>query len=131
MSTLPVIRRTPLAGGNVIDLVTGGEVAGLVVAVGGCGVVFSKGVRAMRRFARFLDGFLGDGSTKHPSVLERLDKQDKALADLAHGQVIMQQSLDQHIDTDTPSWRAEGEAWGHRIDARLDALELRTTQGNG
>lgn len=94
------------------------EVAGLVIALGGAGAVIQKGVRGLRRLGRLLDGFLGDGTAKHPSVPDRL-------AALELQVTAMGQKIDAHVDRDAPGLLADGQAWGRRLDASVEDLHSR------
>lgn len=124
-----------------MSLATLAAIAGVVVAVGGAWVVLLKVVRAMRRFARFLDGWFGDGTVKHPSVLDRLGtmetNQTQTTTDLAAVKAqtaSIERKLDEHVDTVAPGLLADGQAWGHRLDEqvadntqRIEQLENRTS----
>lgn len=113
-----------------MTLATASEFAGLVIAVGGVGVGVQKGVSAMRRFARFLDSWFGDGS-KHPSVPDRLAKLESSVTELTSAVTDNAKLLVQHVDTDVPGWRKEGEAWGHRLDVQVAQLDTRVSKLEG
>jgi hypothetical protein len=103
-----------------VTVIVLGEFAAVVVAVGGAGAVLQKAVRSLRRFGRFLDGWFGDGTAKHPSVPERLEA-------LEAGQIAMKTALDKHVDGDAPTWLAEGQEWGHRLDDQVESLGHRVS----
>ena len=116
-----------------MNLVVATEVAGLVVAMGGAGVVLQKGVRGMRRFARFLDGFLGDGTTRHPSVPDRLTALETTVSGMSDKLDRTAELIDDHVTTEVPTMMADGQAWGNRLedavaqlDSRVSALEQKT-----
>jgi hypothetical protein len=123
-------------------------IAGVVVAIGGAWVVLLKVVKAMRRFARFLDGWFGDGTVKHPSVLDRLGTmesnqeqfkihQDQGTSDLAAVKsdvaavkaqtASIETKLDGHVDGDAKTWLAEGQEWGNRLDGQVADLSTRVS----
>lgn len=133
-----------------MNVVQATEFTALIIGIGGAGTVLVKGARMARRFGHFIDKLAGNGD-REPGILKRLDDLQSAVDDLTAGQVILTQQgddlatrgdrrdaalaelktsvdtmgdkLNAHCDTDAVNWRAEGEAWGRRIDARLDALE--------
>lgn len=102
-----------------------------VVAIGGVGAVIPRGVRALRRIGRLLDGFLGDGTEKHKSLPDRITALEGQLQDVGV-------KLDEHVDREVPEMMAGGEAWGARLeegiaklDARLQAVEGKVPPTNG
>ncbi|MGH7743484.1 MAG: hypothetical protein ACREQ5_01500 [Candidatus Dormibacteria bacterium] len=100
-----------------LTLITATEVAGLVVAVGGAGVVIRNGVRDMRRFWRFVDR-----QEATPGALDKLTKEVKALTDAVKEQGMI---LMAHVDGEAPKWLADGQAWGKRLEAADSALAMR------
>lgn len=94
-----------------MTLVVAGEVAALIVGVGGVFAVLQRTVKMMRRVARFLDGWFGDGTAKHPSAVDRL--------------AAIEAKLDQHVLHEVPTMLAEGQAWGGRLDASVASLDRR------
>lgn len=110
-----------------MTLQTASEFTGLLLGIGGVGIGVQKGVAAMRRFARFMDSWFGDGSS-HPSVPERLSKLETAVVDLTSAVSDNAKLLVAHVDHDTPKWRADGEAWGHRLDEQVSRLDQRVTR---
>jgi hypothetical protein len=125
--------------GISVQTVTG--LVSLVLGIGAVAVGISKAVRGLRRFARLLDGFLGDGTTKHPSVPDRLSAMEtnqeefKTTQDeLAAKVEALTVTVDHHVDGDAQKWLADGQAWGNRLDGqvadlgtRVSALEERTS----
>lgn len=108
-----------------MNLLTATEFTGLVIGIGGASTVVVKGARMARRFGHFIDKLAGNGG-REPGILKRLDDLQSTVDDLTHGQVTLTQGqdelkrkLDQHIDSEVPTWRAEGEAWGHRLDNQV------------
>lgn len=108
--------------------------AGVIVAVGGASVVLQKGVRALRKFGRLLDGFLGDGTAKHPSVPDRLgameDNQTQFSVDQADLKTTVEElkaTVAAHVDGDAPKWLEDGQAWGNRLDDQVAALGTRVS----
>lgn len=135
--------------GDDVTLVQLAAFAGVIVAVGGASVVIQKGLRAMRRFARLLDGFLGDGTGKHPSVPERMEAIDQRMttleaqatsgiadvkADVAaikSQTASIEHKLDTHVDGDAKTWLADGQAWGNRLDGQVADLGTRVSALEG
>lgn len=124
-----------------LSLATAAELAGLVVASGGILAAIPKGVHALRRLGRVADGILGDGSTDHPGVVAAVEKLADLVKDLVTGQAkqaddvaavkaqtaSIEEKLDRHVDTDSAQWRADGEAWGRRLDSQIAGLDTRVT----
>lgn len=116
------------------SIVQATEFTGLIIGIGGCGAVLYKGASALRRFGHFIDKLAGNGSSE-PGILARLEDLKSTVDDLAAGQVVLTQSQDQmkskldaHCDSDAPGWRAEGEAWGHRLDQQVADLDHRVAK---
>lgn len=113
----------------------------LALGVGTVGVGVAKAVRGLRKFSRLLDGFLGDGTSKHPSVPDRLEAMESNQTQFAADQADLKAkvdaltvTVDHHVDGDAKQWLADGQEWGNRLDGqvaelgtRVSALEERTT----
>lgn len=133
-----------------MSLLLATEVAGLVVGIGGAGAVIMKGGKALRRFGHFVDKLAGDGD-KEPGILKRLEDlkgvtdelkvdadelkasgvdRDGRLDALTVAVQELGEKIDNHVDGDAVQWKADGEAWGNRLeehltdhDTRIAALE--------
>jgi len=110
-----------------VTLVTAAEFAGLIITLGGASEVLRRAVRGLRRFARLLDGFLGDGTARHPSVPDRLSAMEERLTTVEATVKTSAEKIDSHVDGDAQTWKAEGEAWGHRLDSQVAALDSRVS----
>jgi hypothetical protein len=116
-------------------------VISLALGIGSVAVGITKAVRGLRKFSRLLDGFLGDGTSKHPSVPDRLDameknqeefraQQEQGTADLAAVKAqtaSIEKKLDDHVDTEAPGLLADGQAWGKRLDGQVADLGTRVS----
>jgi hypothetical protein len=109
-------------------------VVSLALGTGTVAVGISKAVKGLRRFARLLDGFLGDGTSKHPSVPDRLSAMEtnqeefKATQDeLAAKVEALTVTVDNHVDGDAKKWLADGQEWGNRLDGQVAELGTRVS----
>lgn len=109
------------------DVLAATEFTGLVIGIGGSSAVLYKGVSALRRFGHFIDKLAGNGDSE-PGILKRLDTLQVQLDGLVHGQQELKAKLDDHLDTEVPAWRTEGEAWGQRLDSQVEDLDQRVTR---
>lgn len=121
-------------------LIAVGEAAAAVVGIGGASAVVVKGVRILRKVGHFFDQWFGNSDVRSPGVVDRLVALETATveaksaaeravtvaetvaADATSGREHLASLITAH-DGDAAKWLADGQAWGHRIDARLDALE--------
>lgn len=100
----------------------------ILLAIGAVSTGVAKAVSGLRKFSRLLDGFLGDGTTKHPSVPDRLTGMEDRLTAVETAVSAAGQKIDSHVDTDAAAWKAEGEAWGHKLDGQVSDLDHRVSE---
>lgn len=122
------------------SLIQATEVTAFVIGIGGAGAVITKGVTVMRRLGHFIDKLAGNGDTE-PGIMKRLeelkttvddltdrgDARDNKIDDLTTAVHTLTDKIDRHVDSDAPTWRAEGEAWGRRLDGQVAGLDTRVT----
>jgi hypothetical protein len=128
-----------------VTLLEFAEIGGAIVTAGGAVAVLQKAVRALRKLSRVADGILGDGTKEHPGVvagqselvtaIEALKTQ--ATEDLAEIRAdlaavkddvaavktqtgVIEDKLDDHVDTDSAKWREDGQKWGNELQARAE-----------
>lgn len=89
---------------------------GLAVLLG-MGAVGTGGGKAAGMFKAALNmlrqlvlAICGDGTPEHPGLKGEVAALKKVVADL-------KVTIDKHVDGDAPTWLAEGQAWGHRLEA--------------
>jgi hypothetical protein len=83
-----------------------------------------KAVKMFRQIAMMAFAILGDGTPEHPGMVNRLGNLEKLVRSL-------QATLDKHVDADAPTWLADGQAWGHRLDGQVESLDQRVSALEG
>jgi polyhydroxyalkanoate synthesis regulator phasin len=125
-----------------ITLQTATAVTSAALGAGAVGAGLLKAVKGLRRFARFLDGFLGDGTSKHPSVPDRLEAMETNQTQFREDQTEVKTSVekltskvealtvtvDNHVDGDAQRWLADGQEWGHKLDGQVESLDQRVSK---
>lgn len=100
---------------------------GLAVLLGlggvGTGAGKAAGVfkSAMRMLGQIWLAICGDGTPENPGAVNRLTTLEKTVAKL-------EVTLNKHVDGDAPTWLADGQAWGNRLDADVASLDQRVSK---
>jgi hypothetical protein len=89
-----------------------------VGTVGTAGTVVPKVVNGLRKIGWLVDAICG--TSTQPGVQQRVEQLTKDMA-------AVKIALDKHLESDSPQWRAEGQAWGQRLDSQVADLNTRVS----